>query len=441
MTAFQEIAGTLFRWPLFDTVLFAVDVVLAEAVVAFYMERRQNFAMRFCLSALGYLSLCLLVAPVAELLHGSLKLMSVFLLSMAFFPLCVKADFWATLFCCVSACVLQNLAYFSGYLLSAALQIEPDICAYPQSALIQTPVYLLVHVIAFFVLSKRIRGSDTFIMEKIPAIALSAVCAVVVYIVKYQLHSQRLDHGFYYIDMLFPCCDILALYILFGMYEHSQLARENAMLQQIMASKNKQYEISMHTIELVNIKYHDLKHQIEAMRNQASAAQLDNLREMEESVSLYETIVNTGNKALDVALTSKCMLCERYGITLRYLLDGEKLDFLSPTDIYSLFGNALDNAIDALKEALPEKRLILIHQTIQGSIYGLHFENYCPVPVTFRDGLPVSSKNDPENHGFGIKSIRYIAEKYNGAVAASMQEDMFRLDVLFTDLNASNPQQ
>ncbi len=432
MKDFLQQVSMLFSLDCFNTLLFALDVILAEAVVAFYMERKSHFPLRFGLTLVIYPLVCLAVAPIAGMLHGSLKLMSVFLLSMAFFPLCIKADFWATLFCCVAACVLQNLAYFSGYLLSAALRIEPDIIANPISALIQTPVYLLIHVAAFFVLSKRLKGSDTFIVEKIPAIALSAVCAVVVYIVKYLLFAQRLDYGFYYIDLLFPCCDILALYILFGMYEHSQLTRENAMLQQIMASKNKQYEISMHTIELVNIKYHDLKHQIEAVRNQSGGNRLDDLKEMEESLSQYEAIVNTGNKALDVALTSKCMLCERYGITLSYMLDGEKLGFLSPTDIYSLFGNALDNAIDAVKDVSPEKRLILIRQTTQGSILGLHFENYCPEPVEFRDGLPVSKKNDPDNHGFGMKSIRHIAEKYNGVVNASIQEEIFRVDILFT---------
>ena len=68
--------------------------------------------------------------------------------------------------------------------------------------------------------------------------------------------------------------------------------------------------------------------------------------------------------------------------------------------------------------------------TKQMQILYIHLDNYCREPVRFEDGLPVTSKKDRENHGFGLRSIRHIAEKYDGEVVLKNQEERFILDLL-----------
>jgi sensor histidine kinase regulating citrate/malate metabolism len=100
-------------------------------------------------------------------------------------------------------------------------------------------------------------------------------------------------------------------------------------------------------------------------------------------------------------------------------------------DIYSLFGNALDNAIESLLSVEDaEKRCIGMKVVVNNKILSIHFDNYCEKPLTFRDELPVTTKDDKNYHGFGMLSIDYIVKKYKGTMAVSVVENMFNLNIL-----------
>ena len=100
-------------------------------------------------------------------------------------------------------------------------------------------------------------------------------------------------------------------------------------------------------------------------------------------------------------------------------------------DICALFGNALDNAIEC-ELKLPDKSKRMIHLTLttQKQFLLLQVENYCPDAPDFRDGLPLSTKRDADNHGFGVKSIQHTARKYGGTATVQMEMDWFVLKVL-----------
>lgn len=67
---------------------------------------------------------------------------------------------------------------------------------------------------------------------------------------------------------------------------------------------------------------------------------------------------------------------------------------------------------------------------VRGGMLCIHVENYCSHPVRFAEGLPVTTKADRQNHGIGVRSIRYIAEKYGGNAVFSAEDNFFRLNVL-----------
>lgn len=64
--------------------------------------------------------------------------------------------------------------------------------------------------------------------------------------------------------------------------------------------------------------------------------------------------------------------------------------------------------------------------------YGLKPNDYGR-PVDFEDGLPLTKKNK-NYHGFGVKSMRLIAEKYGGKMYASLKDDIFRVDIVWPHL-------
>ena len=223
---------------------------------------------------------------------------------------------------------------------------------------------------------------------------------------------------------------VLVAYFIQRKQNHSQ--KELAALQTVLESQYAQYCISRDTIDKMNRKYHDLKHQIAALRAEPDAAVREQwLREMEADIHAYEAQNKTGNHILDTVLTGKSLNCQNQGIELVVVADGKVLDFMDLMDICTIFGNALDNAIECeMKIRDPAKRMIRLMLSAQKQFVLLKVENYCPTKPEFRDGFPTTTKRDAANHGFGLKSIRYTAQKYGGSMTTAVEDDWFVLKVL-----------
>ncbi len=203
-------------------------------------------------------------------------------------------------------------------------------------------------------------------------------------------------------------------------------------VQSVLQNQYVQYKQSRESIELINYKYHDLKHQIAFLRSEEDPAKREAfLNRMEDEIRQYEAQNKTGNKVLDTVLTTKSLYCAKHGITFTCVADGTLLDFMDVMDICSIFGNALDNAIECeLKIADKEKRLIHVTVTKQKQFLILRFENYYEEALQYQEGKLVTTKKDKENHGYGLKSIRYTVNKYDGAVSFDTNENWFELKVL-----------
>lgn len=208
--------------------------------------------------------------------------------------------------------------------------------------------------------------------------------------------------------------------------------RELDMAKQMELQREEQYRISKENIALINRKCHDLKHQIAALRTLRDQSEIDRqITEMENAVMIYDSAVKTGNSALDVVLTEKSLFCEAHGINMTCLIDGKSLDFIEIVDLYSMFGNALDNAIESvIKEKDRTKRVIQVAGYQEKRFFLIRVRNYCEVPPVLIDGLPATTKEDDGFHGFGIKSIRSTAEKYGGEIMIEIGEHSFSLQIL-----------
>ena len=100
-------------------------------------------------------------------------------------------------------------------------------------------------------------------------------------------------------------------------------------------------------------------------------------------------------------------------------------------DICSIFGNALDNAIESvLKIDDKEKRLIHVTVSKQKAFLMICIENYFEDKLKFSNGQLETTKKDSNFHGYGIKSIRYTVNKYDGAVDIDSKDNWFNLRIL-----------
>lgn len=229
--------------------------------------------------------------------------------------------------------------------------------------------------------------------------------------------------------------DLGGLAILFGyhMVLHDTQARNDVeQLQRVLDQQYEQYRISEETVDLINRKYHDLKHQIAYLKSditeEAKRAYLD---EMEEEVRIYEAQNRTGNHVVDTILTEKSLLCRKEKISLTAVADGAAMDFLTVPEICSLLGNALDNAIEAASQVTEEQeRLIRLLVDRQRGFLRIHVENRFRGTLRIRDGLPETTKADKTQHGFGVRSMRKIAEQRDGTMRTEAADGWFRLSVL-----------
>ena len=114
------------------------------------------------------------------------------------------------------------------------------------------------------------------------------------------------------------------------------------------------------------------------------------------------------------------------------MADGAALAGMDESDIYSLFGNLLDNAIEHVKDiADADKRFIrLFVKPSGGGMLVIHEENVLARETAVEDGLPLTTKADRYNHGFGTKSMRRTAKKYGGDLRVTVDDGMFKADIM-----------
>lgn len=208
--------------------------------------------------------------------------------------------------------------------------------------------------------------------------------------------------------------------------------RELAAMNVMLKTQYDKYRSYQESIDLINMKYHDLKHQLEGMRaGMTQEERSEWVDYMEQELQAYSPRLQTGSQVLDAVLDSKMVACINRDIKFTCVADGALLSFLHVADLCTIFGNALDNAIEstALIEE-PEKRLIHLTVSAKKNFVYIFIENYCCGNIGMKNGYPVTTKTDKKNHGFGIKSICYTAEKYGGTVTFGVQNCWFSLKIL-----------
>ena len=241
-------------------------------------------------------------------------------------------------------------------------------------------------------------------------------------------HSEAL-FLYYLCALLYTILNYAALLLVAQL---DSFRHENRTMHDFISNKMRYYEMSHDGIVALQTKCHDLKHQIRAIRSEAGKAHFDEyLNELEESINEYSTVIECGNQAVDIVLTEKNILCYSAQVKFSYMIDGKLFDFLTEREIYSLFGNALDNALEAVtKIEDPERRMITLKSNTRGGMVVLQVENTFAGEMDLaEDALPQTTKTSP-GHGLGLRSIQRIAEKHGGMITLRTEDGVFKLTVV-----------
>ena len=228
--------------------------------------------------------------------------------------------------------------------------------------------------------------------------------------------------------------DIAGVAVLYAHYvscRHNAVRKELEAVQNALQSQYTQYKQSRESLDLINMKHHDLKHQIEYLKTEQDAEKRKEfLEQIENDIKSFELQNKTGNAVLDTILTGKSLYCYKHGITMTCVADGKLLDFMEVIDICNVFGNALDNAIESvLRIQDKEKRLIHVTVSQVNSFVMIRIENYYEDELKTDGENYVTTKNDKNYHGYGIKSIKYTVDRYDGAVYINTDNNWFDIKI------------
>lgn len=209
--------------------------------------------------------------------------------------------------------------------------------------------------------------------------------------------------------------------------------REIDAIRYILKTQYIQFRDSQENINLINQKYHDLKHQLNILRNEKNDSRREQyLDEIESGIREYESRFKTGNSVLDTILSTKSQQCEKWHIIMTVVADGRLLNNIHVMDICTIFGNALENALE-YEVQIPnvEERMIRVSVSQKASFVCILIENYYETETEADpDRFTRTSKSDDRFHGFGIRSIQHSVHKYSGYVNIKVQEHWFRVEIM-----------
>ncbi len=223
---------------------------------------------------------------------------------------------------------------------------------------------------------------------------------------------------------------ILILGIQYANFKSTVATREQAIISRILQDSATHYTISKELIDLVNRNAHDLKHQLKALKNAPDDLKNDFINEQMSHIEEYQNLVFCDNEVLNTILAEKSLYCSSQGITFSCSIKKANLDSIDVMDLYALLGNAIDNAIECVTQFEDDnKKVISVNVSSKNAFTIFQVENYSHEITSTIDELPTTTKNDL-GHGFGLKSIKYIAKKYDGNMYWANNDGIFSLQIM-----------
>lgn len=433
MDLVSEFVGRLLEAPSYDSLGFVVELSIAAALLTRSEEHRVRFVARLAASA----ALTLAISQLACALLGTgwlnlIRYAALLALVMGELHLCFELTWQEALYFGLAAYNVQHLAWRITYFMSSITGVS-FFAAIPLNLIPLTAIEAAVS--AAFLRSLR-KNRDATINN----LQLSAIVIVVIVsdlVLSYIPFVLDLDFGAErgVADLYAVLCCALLLVLQSGMLQQSKLQSEQEALRTLWELDRQQSELTKRSVELINTRSHDLKKQISLILADSANGDVDRraLDDVTAAIEDYDARAKTGNPSLDTLITQKNMQAKAQKTTLTCLIDGREFAYLGEIDLYALFGNILDNALEATaKVADPERRVIDLNATRQRNLLVVHCVNFFdgPAPKDSAGGLPASSKTDAENHGFGLRSIRRVAESNGGNLEAYAEDGVFHLKVV-----------
>lgn len=432
---------------MFSYLLFAIEILTAEFLFTFNLKRRKYWLLRYAGISVAVVGLSFAFPFVDNVWYTCFVYFTLFAVTVPLLQFVYKEAWSNLLFCAIAAYTTQHLSYqFASIVFSLVRRGSSladiyhinivDMNKFDVKWLFGAFVYLMcfftVYVASYYIFARRIKKNEQFKIKNMYMFVLLVmgffINIILNAVMMYGGEQTEINTAVVCVYICF-CCFLLLSWQ-FELGHSKKLQTELNFVRQMLRQEKEQYKMSKANIDLINLKCHDMKHQIREI-GKGTHVPSEALAEIERTLTVYDIVVKTGNETLDTVLTEKNLRCNKNKIAFTCVADGNAVAFMSEADIYSLFGNALDNAIEAVMKIDDEQnRIIGLSVYSSGSFVTIEAHNTYAVDPEFVKGLPKTTKSEPTLHGFGVKSIKLIAEKYGGNMNISARNGLFNLSVL-----------
>lgn len=204
-------------------------------------------------------------------------------------------------------------------------------------------------------------------------------------------------------------------------------------IRHVLDSQYEQFRNYQESEEMLHMMQHDLKHQIAGLRGETNEQKREAwLDEIENELDKWWLPQRTGNPVFDTILSATFRKARQLDVRITCVADGALLSKLHVADICTIFGNALDNAMESVV-MIPEPERRLIHVSVsaqKGFIFITVANTLGTTLIEAEDNTLLTTKRDKKNHGYGLKGIKYVVGKYGGNVSYKAEDGWFRLNIL-----------
>lgn len=367
---------------------------------------------------------------------GAWKMPLILIFVIAILKICYKDTIYqivtaAEVWIIVASILMETIAYSFGYLLYGSNQLvmvdgqaftrwEIYAIALVARLLILGIVYLLLKNFKY-----KMQMKDSIILTLVFLIAF----AIVVFTVFNLLNLERTADFTLYISsgVLATIFFIIFMYSKNILYLREQEQRDKVQIAQLQ-QQYAYYQDKQKDEERIRSIYHDMKNHLLVLESsQGTEATRRMAQELRSQIADYENYIHTGNDFLDIIIRDKAEKAREKQIDFSAFIDFSSVDFIEPLDISALFGNGIDNAIEASEKLPEDQRVILVKAGKVQDFVSILIENNC-VDEIHTDGH--TTKADKFLHGFGISNMKKAAEKYGGSCTTTQENGKFTLKIL-----------
>lgn len=336
---------------------------------------------------------------------------------------------------------LISVSTFSVNLMSVVFKSNVD-AIYSEKTLSRFLMIIIDQMILFYVFAVFLRifkKSKMNFGKKEWIFIITIFAASFLSIAAIQITLQKNDLSEQYIGILMAAelglnlINIICFFMMSILNNSHKAAEELSMLKQ-------QDEIRKQYAENVKYRYdeirrirHDMKQSYTVLEtllleNRTSEA-IDYIRSGKSAIAKTEVLVDVGNDFVNSLLNSKLSTAKQLGIEV-ICSSVKDISGVEAVDLCTLLGNLLDNAIEAAEQCPLEKSLIEVKITSSDNKLVIQVTNSIKCSVLNENSELKSTKPNPMEHGFGVRSIRLIAKKYSGSVKYFEEDDTLSCRVI-----------